>query len=177
MSWQCPTFFSQRDQGLTAGPRRALLWRKKVLKYHLLFGTSAGSWDVSQYGYVYGLALGPYGALLALTWQRSGNDSPVHVLLLHEDTGMVASYLKGAVLIICLKLGFAWRWLFENINLSPVWPKQPPRSKGRQLWKSPYSRAIGQRGGSWYKHQHGATMWLLNVSTENKHLNECDMYI
>ncbi len=36
----------------------------------------AGSWDVSVYGLPYGLAIGPYGALLALTWQRNmGGDT------------------------------------------------------------------------------------------------------
>jgi len=36
----------------------------------------AGSWDVAAYGLPYGLAIGPYGALLALTWQRNmGGDT------------------------------------------------------------------------------------------------------
>ena len=34
-------------------------------------GWHAGTWDLAQHGLPYALAVGPYGALLALTWQRN----------------------------------------------------------------------------------------------------------
>eukprot|EP00884_Botryococcus_braunii_P000484 jgi/Botrbrau1/10436/Bobra.0133s0043.1 len=45
-----------------------------------------GSWELREYGYVYGLTMGPYGMLFALTWRRDA-DKAVHVLLLSEQPG------------------------------------------------------------------------------------------
>ena len=40
----------------------------------------AGTWDLTEHGLPYALAVGPYGALLALTWQRtSGAVNLVHL--------------------------------------------------------------------------------------------------
>ena len=47
----------------------------------------AGSWDVSRYGPVYALAVGPYGALLALCWQRDAEGQPSHVVWLDDIRG------------------------------------------------------------------------------------------
>ena len=51
----------------------------------------AGSWDVSRYGPVYALAVGPYGAVLALCWQRDAEGQPSHVVWLDDTRGERAS--------------------------------------------------------------------------------------
>ena len=33
----------------------------------------SGLWDVSRYGYVYAVSIGPYGKPMALTWRRDGD--------------------------------------------------------------------------------------------------------
>lgn len=46
----------------------------------------AGSWDLRKEGLVYGLAMGPYGTLFALTWDRDNSaEGGSRLLLLHGD--------------------------------------------------------------------------------------------
>ena len=54
----------------------------------------AGTWDLTEHGMPYALAVGPYGALLALTWQR--NTGGVNLVQLDRQR-------PGAK--ICMKLG------------------------------------------------------------------------
>ncbi|KAK9908849.1 hypothetical protein WJX75_003782 [Coccomyxa subellipsoidea] len=50
-----------------------------------------GSWDLAHYGPVYALAAGPYGAVLALSWNRDKEGQPTHVALLSETPGKVTA--------------------------------------------------------------------------------------
>ena len=46
----------------------------------------AGTWDLSKEGLVFGLAVGPYGTLLALCWDRGTQMAGASKLvLLHSD--------------------------------------------------------------------------------------------
>ena len=48
--------------------RKPLLWRVPACESGRT--GRAGTWDLTEHGMPYGLAVGPYGVLLALTWQR-----------------------------------------------------------------------------------------------------------
>ena len=75
----------------------------------------AGSWDLSQVGLVYGLAMGPYGTVLALCWDKDGSlGSGSTLVLLHSDPSMrpfyyhlfvdeVNTLLINSVLIHCIQ--------------------------------------------------------------------------
>lgn len=49
---------------------------------------AAGTWDLAEYGPVYALAVGPYGAVLALSWNRDKEGQPTHVVWLDENKGV-----------------------------------------------------------------------------------------
>jgi hypothetical protein len=55
---------------------------------------TAGYWDLQeQYGLPYALALGPYGSVLALTWQARGTpDAKTWVVMLGASPGAVSGW-------------------------------------------------------------------------------------
>ena len=46
-----------------------------------------GSWDLSEHGPVYALAVGPYGVIFALSWNREKEGQPTTVVALDSDQG------------------------------------------------------------------------------------------
>ena len=59
---------------------------------------ASGSWDLEQYGLVYALAAGPYGAVLALSWNRDKEGQPTHVALLSETPGDCQTSIEDPLL-------------------------------------------------------------------------------
>ena len=47
----------------------------------------AGTWDLSEYGPVYALTVGPYGAVFALSWNRDAVGQPTTVAWLDTQQG------------------------------------------------------------------------------------------
>ena len=48
---------------------------------------SAATWNVAKFGLPFALAVGPYGAILALTWQRDAPEQRSYVVWLNEHQG------------------------------------------------------------------------------------------
>lgn len=57
----------------------------------------SGTWDLEKYGPVYALAGGPYGAVLALSWNRDKEGQPSHVVWLDESQGDHIERLENAI--------------------------------------------------------------------------------
>ena len=59
---------------------------------------AAGTWDLGKVGLVFGLAMGPYGTLLALCWDRIGMmGGHSTIVLLHSDPSTSKASLDPAV--------------------------------------------------------------------------------
>ena len=52
---------------------------------------SAATWNVGKFGLPFALAVGPYGAILALTWQRDTPEQRSYVVWLNERQGVLFS--------------------------------------------------------------------------------------
>ncbi|BDA41933.1 probable peptidyl-glycine alpha-amidating monooxygenase [Coccomyxa sp. Obi] len=64
----------------------------RVHRFSLDSRSLEGTWDLAEYGPVYALAVGPYGAVLALSWNRDKEGQPTHVVWLDENqAGKVAA--------------------------------------------------------------------------------------
>ncbi|KAK9800913.1 hypothetical protein WJX73_010392 [Symbiochloris irregularis] len=59
----------------------------KVHSFNLRTRQYQGSWNLQKEGKVYAIAIGPYGLLLALCWDRDGSGSPGHLVLLGRAPG------------------------------------------------------------------------------------------
>ncbi len=47
----------------------------------------AATWNVAKFGLPFALAVGPYGAILALTWQRDAPEKRSYVVWLNDRQG------------------------------------------------------------------------------------------
>ncbi len=73
----------------------------------------SGTWDLAEYGPVYALAAGPYGAVLALSWNRDKEGQPTHVVLLNDNQGDSRTKIHQIFPLIGAALSsqkLAWLW-------------------------------------------------------------------
>ena len=71
--------------------------------YELIVFCVSGSWDVSKFGRVYGLATGPYGSIFALCWKEGpAGQGPSTLVRLHSNPGEIHS--RPQVLILQSRL-------------------------------------------------------------------------
>ena len=79
------------------------------------FFVLAGSWDLQREGKVYAIAIGPYGLLLALCWNRDASGQPSSLVLLGKVPGAQLKWTQQGIVTLFSWLGPGCCWSAASI--------------------------------------------------------------